>query len=498
MFINNCSFCIANDTFIISDFIVYNVGDISDQHMPNTTHIDYNDHKDIIDIYKKSTLDIKQWDGGSDVSIICGNSKIYQDHYVSVNEYIYYVKHGNYGSHKNHTIVNTTDKNIMDNIKKIYALPDNLHNIYGITPIANHIVEFIKFISGSVLDLINIHTYDNCIKLDKFTISNNILNNVDNPVYIPYIIQYMCYTRYNTSHIFDVLLFMIIRCNVEKIIINKDISYFDYMDDNILIDKLVINTSKISIDKFTIKNIVVDKQLAIVLHLDNIYQIKYFAKVLSEIEYMYDLYVTLPGDVENGVLKDISKGDKYDMLNLFFKQLNTKVKYFETSTVGSDMGPFLLVLKTITHYDYVLKLHTVPERKKRDNIIKSIVTIPYESLIQSIQEQKILGCCSADYNYKNHAYLCYLLNKLDIKIFDEQSAIFAEKIYSDIRQAIEYRYSGDKPITYIPDSCYWINPAIISKYNLWRFYSDMHRSKSDKFYQQMPQAISTLISILHL
>jgi len=494
MFINNCSFNIANDIFIISDFIVYII-DI-DHTILNFTHVEYNDHKGIIDLYKRSTFNIKQWDGGSGIEIVYGNSKIYQPHYVSVNEYIYYVKH------KNHTIVNTTDINTMDNIKKIYALPDNLHSIYGIIPMTNYIVEFIKFIKGSIIDMTNIHKCDHFIKLDKFTISNNMdyLNNTDNPVYIPYIIQYMCYTRYNTSHIFDVLLFMMIRCDTEKIIINKDISYFDYVDDNNLIDRLVINTYSAPIEKFTIKKIDTDKQLAIILHLGNIYQIKYFIKVLSDVQYVYDLYVTITGDVEKGILKEISKGDKHDMLDIFFKPLNTRVKYFETSTIGDDMGPFLLTMQAINSaikYDYVLKLHSVPEKKKRDTIVKSILSLPYELLIQKIQEQHIFGTDNIKYNYKNHVYLCYLLNILDIKIFDEQKAIFAEKIYRDVRQGVECRYIGDKSITYIPYSCYWLDPAVISKYNLLRFYNDMQQTCSDKFYQQIPQSISTLISIIY-
>ena len=494
MFINNCSFNIADNIFMISDFIVYNVG--TDHSVLDLTNIEYNDNKDIIDICKRSTFDIKHWDGGSGVEIVIGNSKIYQAHYVSVNEYIYYVKHGK------HTIINTTDTGIMDNIKKIYALPDNLHSVYEITPVTNHIMEFIKFIKDSIIDLTNLHKCDHFIKLDKFTISNNkdYLANTDNPVYIPYIIQYMCYTRYNTSHIFDVLLFMIIRCNTEKIIINKDIYYFDYVDDNILIDQQVINTSHMLIEKFTINKTDTDKRLAIILHLGNIYQIKYFIKALSDVQYIYDLYVTISGDVEKGVLREITRGDKYNMLDLFFKSLDTNVKYFETSTVGDNMGPFLLVLKSInsaSNYDYVLKLHTVPERKKRDTIVKSILTLPPEPLIQKIQEHKIFGTADIKYNYKNHVYLCYLLNKLNIKIFDEQSAIFADKIYEDVRQGIECKYIGDKHITYVPYSCYWIDPTVISKYNLARFYNDMQHTQSDKFYQQIPQAISTLISIIH-
>jgi uncharacterized UPF0160 family protein len=129
-------------------------------------------------------------------------------------------------------------------------------------------------------------------------------------------------------------------------------------------------------------------------------------------------------------------------------------------------------------------------------IINTIVTLSPELLIQQLQQHTIFGAGFTEYNYKNHAYLCYLLNKLNINIFDEQNAIFAEKLYKNIRQGVEYTYNGDKIITHIPGSCYWIDPEIISKYELWQFYDNMEDSRSDKFYQQLPQAVSSLISVI--
>lgn len=496
MFINKCSFNINNDMFVISDFIVYNISE-TDNKLLNFSNIEYSTHKHIIDIYDKATFDIKKWNGGTDLEIIYGNSKIYQNHYISVNDYVYYVTQGC------PAIINNIDISNIDNIKKIYIVSSNLCNTYKITPIANCIVEFIQFIKGNAIDFTNVHACKGFIKLDKFTISNNpdYLNNTENPVYIPYIIQYMCYKRYNTTDIFDVLLFLIIRCKVKKITINKDIRHFDYFDDNMLIDNIVENTSRRYIKQNIVTNkIYTNEKLAIILHLENIYQINYFIRVLSEIEYIYDLYVTINGNVNKGILKEILTCDKYNMLNIFFKQLGVSIKYFEVSNIGGDMGPFLLVLQMIStqvKYDYVLKLHTIPERKKRDTIINTIVTVPLKSITEKMKSGEIFGTDCAKYNYKNHIYICYLLNKLGITLFNEQNAIFAEKLYKNIRQGIESKYSDEKMITLVSESCYWVDPNIIYKHKLWEFYDDMEDPQSDIVYQQLPQAVSSLISILH-
>ena len=197
-------------------------------------------------------------------------------------------------------------------------------------------------------------------------------------------------------------------------------------------------------------------------------------------------------------------GDSFDMLSLFFKNLNMPVRYFETADIGMDMGPFLLMLKFINDNkipcDYALKLHTKAEKKWRDAIVDPMVSEHPLTILKKLENNKILGFKDTKYDHLNHAYTCFFLNKLGIKIFPEQEMIFTKSFYGDIRQNtfLTKTNKNKEKFTYIPGTCFWFDPNVLTKNKLWELYKYLPENDvNDSIYQQTPHALSRLICILY-
>lgn len=497
MFINDCYYYLNDKYFIVHEFKIYEVNKTTIDTI-NFKKINIDDHKYIIKYLKPGTLDLHKWKNNTKIEIIPCNERSFNNHYVMINGFVYNIN-GN-----NISLIKSIEK-----ISHINLISSDFAVNYNIDVIENSVLEFMDFVKGTVIDLTNLSVTDNIIVLDKYAISNDSSRFKDVKdkkfVYIPYIVQLMYYRRYDSTDLFDLLIYFLLKCDVKKLVINRDISYIDYVDDVSNINDLVINTYSPSLKKLSLCNQVnVGKKIIVLLHLGNLYQIKYFIKIMSELHFQYTLFVTMNTDINKGCVNEILSGDSYDMLSLFFKKLKVPVRYFETANVGLDMGPFLLMMKFIHDNtipcDYLLKLHTKSEKRYRDTIIKPIISDHPLNLFKRLETKKLYGFKDIKYDYINHAYVCFFLNKLGLNIFPEQDMLFSKTLYNNILQNIADAKTNKntEKYTYVPGACFWLDPKVIIKHKLWEFYNYLPEGDvKDTVYQQTPHALKRLICLLY-
>ena len=498
MLINDCCFTKDNKCFIVHELKIYEVSE-KDMDIINFERIDVQDHVNILKYFKPSTLNLHKWETLTHTSIIPSAVKSFNDHFVMVRGFIYKIKNNDA------TLVKSIEK-----MQNINLISDEFASVYNINPMENFALEFMESVDNSVIDLTNFKVSDGVLSLDKFIISNNpdkLKNLGDNikPVYVPYIIQLIYFKRYNDADMFNLFIYFLLKCNTKKLFINNDISHIDYADDINGINRLVINTYSAPMNKIVLhEHFNVGKKLIVLLHLGNLYQIKYFVKNLAKIKCSYTLFVTVTTKTDKGCVTEILAGESFDMLSLFFKKLKVPVRYFETANVGLDVGPFLLMVKFINDNkipcDYALKLHTKAEKTWRDVVIDPLVSDHPINTLKKLETNKILGFNNVKYDHLNHVYTCFFLNKLGIKVFPEQDMIFSKSMYSNVRQntVLSKTNKNKEKFTFIPGTCFWFDPSVIIKNRLWELYSYLPEDHvNDSIYQQTPHALKRLICILY-
>ena len=92
--------------------------------------------------------------------------------------------------------------------------------------------------------------------------------------------------------------------------------------------------------------------------------------------------------------------------------------------IRMDVGPFLLILKYIhnscINYNYILKLHTKTNKKWRENMMNELIDYCPTKYSKEVDINGIYGHKKIEYDYLNHIYVCFLLNQLNINLFNEQ------------------------------------------------------------------------------
>lgn len=500
MFVNNCYFERDGKMYVVCDMCMYEIDSNDDKVSyiikDRYEEVEYSDCNDILRFYERKTIDPNNFRTDTRVTATTTKNRTYEDHYVSVNDYIYRSKDG-------------STRSISDNDyseKTVHILSKELAQIYRIDPIQNYVVDFMNDVRGGIVDMTYING-GNSIELGEYVVANKRPSGRDRDkryVYIPYVLQELYHNLYNRIDIYGMTVFFLLRCDIKKMILDRDIGYINSMEDVNRVKRLVVNIRHndreiVPRDRLNIKT-----KISIVLHINNPHQIEYYIDKLNRIKWRYDLYITVPiGGCEH--MEEIDKGEIYDMLKLLFDPLRVDTRYFfvrENCNVSGFLSVARLISRAYEH-SYVLRLCTGDSRRYSDRVFSDLIPDRSMILIDRMKRCSVYGLNERDYDYKNHIRLCFLLNKIDVEIFPEQRSLFTKRMYHNMVQAGDMNMNSTsmrKRATHktFEGPCFWIDIDLMNRYNLWEMeeYVKMDRGTEDTIYQQMSPAFRNMVSIL--
>ena len=158
MLINDCCFTKDDKYFIVHELKIYEVSE-KVKDIINFKHVDVHDHVENLKYFKPCVLNLHKWKILTQTAITPCNEKLFNDHFIMVNGFIYKIKG---------TTVNLI--NVIEKIDRINLISNKFAMNYGIDILDNYVFDFIDSIDSSVIDLTNLKVINETLSLDKFVI----------------------------------------------------------------------------------------------------------------------------------------------------------------------------------------------------------------------------------------------------------------------------------------------------------------------------------------
>jgi hypothetical protein len=373
-------------------------------------------------------------------------------------------------------------------------------------------MHFNKNIESVIIDLSKLSNTIDTIDINglNITIYNNDNVNDKNTIYIPVNIQQEFHKKYGSIISIDIydeeyfqklVLYFFLQLNVYKIISDISAEDFIYKDDIINRNKkLILIGNALKPDEITVllsknKNNYIQKnnKSLIIFIIDDIWQLIYFSKRFNEMYedgiFNYEINIIIIENNKN------TNNDFYDLSPTIFKLINKILS--PNLTIGLKV--FGTKLKNITKCFFsLLSFYNTNNKTNEDNYFKQyeyVIKIDTSIEKHNIREKQLCKIFNEqhlsnyNYNYTNHAYVCYLLNILGLKnIFQEQNMEFSKRKYENIERC---------NINININKYYKIKTNLINKNKLWIINNELNDDENiNTKYMSMSEASIQLLDLL--